>query len=126
MEDVAEIECCEQQLRNAMLNGDVAQLERLLGDGLIFTNHDGVRLTKADDIAAHRSGLLEVETFSEQGERIIRRFDDTAVVCLTTEVAGRYGGQPFRGTFAYSRIWHRTDGRWQVELGHCSPVRPAS
>lgn len=126
MENAAEIESCEQQLRNAMLNSDVAQLDRLLSDGMIFTNQDGGRLTKADDIAAHQSGLLVIETLSEQGERITRRIGDAAIVWLTTEVVGTYAGQPFGGTFVYSRVWHRKNGRWQVELAHCSSVGSAS
>jgi ketosteroid isomerase-like protein len=125
LEDIAEIERCEQQLHDAMLHSDVAQLDRLLSDGLIFTNQDGARLTKADDIAAHRSGLLAITTLSEKGERIIQRFGDTAIVCLTTEVSGEYAGQPFSGTFAYSRVWHHEDGRWQIVLAHCSAVGSA-
>lgn len=126
MEDIAEIEHCEQQLREAMLHSDVAQLDRLLSDGLIFTNQDGVRLTKADDIATHRSGLLAIKSLSEQGERIIQRFGDTAIVCLTSEVTGKYADQQFGDTLAYSRVWHRKDGGWQVVLGHCSAVAAAA
>lgn len=122
MEDIADIAHCEQQLRDAMLHSDVAQLDRLLSDGLIFTNQDGARLTKTDDIAAHRSGLLAITALSQAGERSIRRFGDTATVCLTTEVCGAYAGQPFRATLAYSRVWHHQDGRWQVVLAHCSVV----
>src|SRR3546814_14068982 len=68
MENIAEIERCEEQLREALLNSDVGLLDSLLGDDLIFTNQDGMRLTKADDIAAHQSGLLAIETLSQQGE----------------------------------------------------------
>lgn len=126
MDDIAEIEHCEMQLRNAMLHSDVAQLERLLSDTLIFVNQDGARLTKPDDIAAHRSGLLAITSLSEQGEHIIQRFGDTAIVCLTTAVSGNYADQKFSGTLAYSRVWHRKDGRWQVVLGHCSSVGSAA
>lgn len=125
MEDIAEIERCEQQLRDAMLHSDVAQLDRLLSAELIFINQDGARLTKADDIAAHRSGLLAITALSEQGERIIQRLGDTAIVCLNTEVSGEYAGQQFGGTLAYSRVWHRRDGRWQIMLAHCSAVGTA-
>src|SRR3546814_2782169 len=50
MENIAEIERCEEQLREALLNSDVGLLDSLLGDDLIFTNQDGMRLTKADEI----------------------------------------------------------------------------
>lgn len=125
MDDIVEVKHCEQQLREAMLNSDVTQLDRLLSDGLIFINQDGARLTKADDIAAHRSGMLEIKTLAEKGERVIQRFGDIATVCLTTEVAGEYADQQFCCTFAYSRVWHHKDGRWQVVLAHCSAVKLA-
>lgn len=125
MGDIAEIAHCEQQLREAMLHSDVAQLERLLGDALIFINQDGARLTKADDIAAHQSGLLAITSLSQQGERIIQSFSDTAIVCLTTEVSGTYADQQFGGVFAYSRVWRHMDGRWQVVHAHCSAVASA-
>src|SRR3546814_7266665 len=38
MENIAEIERCEEQLREALLNSDVGLLDSLLGDDLIFTN----------------------------------------------------------------------------------------
>lgn len=126
MDNIADVKHCEQQLREAMLHSDVTQLDRLLSDGLIFINQDGARLTKADDIAAHRSGLLAITTLLEKGERVIQRFGDTVIVCLTTEVTGQYADQQFRGTFAYSRVWHHKDGRWQVMLAHCSAVNLAS
>lgn len=125
MDDIAEVQHCEQQLREAMLHSDVTQLDRLLSDGLVFINHDGARLTKADGIAEHRSGLLAIKTLSEKRERVIRRFGDTATVCLTTVVAGEYAGQQFGGTFAYSRVCHHKDGHWQVVLAHCSAVNLA-
>lgn len=116
----AEILSFEEQLRDAMLDGDVAQLDRLLSDDLVFTNQAGVRLTKADDLAAHRSGLLAIDSLAERAPPVVRAFADVAAVCATVAVAGAYDGQPFSGTFAYSRLWRRTDGRWQVELAHCS------
>lgn len=105
-----------------MLHSDVAQLNLLLSDTLIFINQDGARLTKADDIAAHRSGLLAITALSPHGDRIIQRFGDTVIVCLTTDVSGKYAEQQFGGTLAYSRVWHHQGGRWQVVLGHCSAV----
>lgn len=125
MTEISEIECCESDLRDAMLNSDIDALDRLLSDRLIFTNQDGARLAKSDDMALHRSGLLTIERIDPEGERIIRRLGDSALVWLTAEIAGRYEGQPFSGTFAYSRLWHRSDGRWQVELAHCSFVGAA-
>lgn len=115
------IEQAERQLRAAMLSSDVAVLDRLLSDDLVFTDQDGRRLSKADDMAAHQSGLLRIKALEVQGEPLIRVRDDAAIVCVTLDLAGAYDGQEFGGTFAYTRMWHRNDGRWQVEAAHCSP-----
>lgn len=55
MTNIVEIERRESQLREALLNGDVALFDPLLSDDLIFTNRDGLLPTTADDIAAHLS-----------------------------------------------------------------------
>ena len=122
MDRISDIEECEEQLRAAMLTGDVAQLDRLLSDEAIFTNQDGVRLTKGDDLSVYRSGLLTIQEVCPVGEMIVRRFGDTAIVCLTAKLAGKYDGRAFAGTFAYSRVWHREDGNWQVEAAHASAI----
>lgn len=122
MDGATEVEEAEAQLRVAMLNSDVARLDELLSDALVFTNQDGLRLTKADDLSAHRSGLLRIKRIDLSGVPVIRRLGDTAIVCLTVDVAGRYADQGFSGTFAYTRIWHRIDASWRIEAAHCSPV----
>lgn len=50
----------EHRLRNAMLNGLVADLDELLAPDLIFTNHVGQLLGKQDDLDAYRSGVLKI------------------------------------------------------------------
>jgi len=125
MDPVTEIGMLEEQLRAAMLASDVSRLDELLSDALVFTNQHGLRLTKADDLAAHRSGLLAIDTINVRDVPVIRLLGNTAIACLTVDVEGRYADQGFGGTFAYSRVWHRTDGRWRIEAAHCSSAAPA-
>src|SRR3546814_17616969 len=88
MENIAEIERCEEQLREALLTSDVGLLDSLLGDDLIFTNQHGMRLTKSDTIPAYQSGLLAIETPPLQCVRITRHYGDTAHVCMPRQVTG--------------------------------------
>lgn len=118
-----EIEQAEERLRQAMLTSDVARLDELLSDTLIFTNQDGVRLSKADDIAAHQSGQLKIDRLNPQSEPIIRILNDSAIACVTIELAGTYDGNAFNGVFAYTRFWHCSNDRWQVASAHCSSVQ---
>jgi len=112
----------EARLRDAMLRGAVTELDELLSDDLIFTNQDGMRLSKSDDLAAHASGMLKIHTLDNCGAPEFRHLADATVVRIETEVTGSFDGQPFSGFFAYTRIWHREDERWKIIAGHCSPV----
>ncbi|MBE1526880.1 ketosteroid isomerase-like protein [Sphingopyxis sp. OAS728] len=112
----------EAALRMAMLASDVATLDALLDDELCFTDQSGNRLSKANDLAAHKSGLLELETIDIVGSPDIHRWGDCATVCVTVDLAGFYDGESFFGRFAYSRVWHERHGRWRLVLAHCSPL----
>jgi ketosteroid isomerase-like protein len=115
----AEIEAMEARLRAAMLAGDVAALDGLLADDLVFTDHNGYRLGKADDLGAYRSGLLKVERL-EMIDPAIRVLGDAALVAVRVELAGSYDGQAFDGTYAYTRAWMRQAGKWRIAAAHCS------
>lgn len=115
-----EIERAEAALRAAMLAGDVARLDALLGDEAVFTDQDGRRLSRADDLAAHASGLLKIGRLDARGDPLVRVIGDAALVCVTLDLAGSFGGTAFGGAFAYTRLWHRGPDGWRVEAAHCS------
>ncbi|RYD45584.1 MAG: nuclear transport factor 2 family protein [Sphingomonadales bacterium] len=121
-----EIHETEAALRAAMLAGDVAALDALLDDDLCFTDQSGNRLSKADDLAAYKSGRLKLETIDVVGSPIIRRWGDCATVCITSDLAGFDDGESFFGRFAYSRVWHERSGQWRVILAHCSALPATS
>jgi len=109
----------EERLRQAVLAGDAAALDALIGDDLLFVDHAGRLLTKEMDLEAHRSRLLEV-TRLDLSETEIRIMGPVAVVVTRAALAGRYGGAPFAGDFRYTRLWHLGDGSWRVAAAHCS------
>lgn len=105
-----------------MMLSSVADLDELLSDRLLFTNQDGRRLSKADDLAAHRSGLLKIQRLDHRGAPEVLHIGDTTVVCVEYEMAGHFDGQGFEGAFAYTRVWHLEGGRWRVIAAHCSAI----
>ena len=62
---------CEVELRQAQLAGDVAVLDRLLDDQLLFTNIDGTLASKGDDLSLHRSGQLRITRMDPIDRRIV-------------------------------------------------------
>ncbi|WP_447753149.1 nuclear transport factor 2 family protein [Sphingopyxis fribergensis] len=120
------IETCEERLRQAMLASDVEALDDLLSDELIFTDHEGRRLSKSDDLAAHRSGALVIETIDRASDAVIHQMGNVATVCVDVDIAGTYEASAFFGRFAYARVWQFAEGGWKVVLAHCSAVPATS
>ncbi|MEW6268568.1 MAG: nuclear transport factor 2 family protein [Thermodesulfobacteriota bacterium] len=116
------IHACEEELRRAQLAGDVAALERLLDDALVFTALDGSLVGKADDLALHRSGRLEVLRM-DPGERHVLRFGTIAVVSVRMEATAKVDGALVSGPLRYTRVWRETPHGWRVVAGHMSAVQ---
>lgn len=115
---VPTIQTCENRLKNAMLSSDINELETLLSNDLIFTDHTGAIHSKDDDINAHKSGFVSIKEiqFSQQN---ISTFKDTAIVSVIMNITGIFGGNPATGKFRFTRIWMNTEQeQWQLIAGH--------
>lgn len=121
-----DIAALEAELRAAQLGGDVAALDRLISDDLLFTGPDGALATKADDLAAYREGVMRVSAHEPEELRVRRVGADVALVALRTRMAGSYAGTPFSGIARYTRVWAREEGRWRIVGGHVSVVPTAA
>lgn len=117
----------EARLREAMLAGNADALDGLLADDVLFADQQGQLLTKAADLAAHRSGTLrlrEMRVLTQEG-RVLSA--TVAVVTVLAEVAGTYASQPFQEVARYVRVWAKQHGRWQVAAGSVGHAQaPAS
>ncbi|GJG86836.1 hypothetical protein tb265_20170 [Gemmatimonadetes bacterium T265] len=121
-----EIVALEARLRAAQLAADVAALDTLLADDLLFTGPDGRLGTKAEDLAAHGSGRVRIRRHVPAELQVRRVGAAAAVVALRTRLAVEVGGAMVEGTFRYTRVWAREwDRPWRVVGGHVSAVPPA-
>ena len=120
--DDAALHACESALRRAQLAGDVAALDRLVDDALVFTGPDGLLYGKQDDLDAHRQGWVRI-TRLEPSEERVQRFGDVAVIVVRMEMAGTFWGEPFAGTFRYTRVWCARPDGWRIVAGHVSAVQ---
>jgi len=118
-----EIVALEARIRIAQLEADVAALDSLIDDDLLFTGPDGQLGTKAADLGAHRSGAVRFRAHEPEELRIRRVGDDVAVTALRTRLAVEVAGALVRGTYRYTRVWAREDARtWRVVGGHVSEI----
>lgn len=119
---MTDIHSLEVELRQAQLTSDVAALDQLIDDTLIFTGPDGSIASKADDLTMHRNGVVRFSLHEPSDLRVQQVTADVAVVVLRTRLAGTIHGQPFDGTYRYTRVWARRGDTWRIVAGHVSAV----
>jgi len=112
----------EARMRVAQLEADVATLDALISDDLLFTGPDGRLGTKAQDLEAHRSGLVRFKEHEPEELRVRRIGTDVAVVALRARLAVEVAGSLIRGTHRYTRVWAREGAAWRVVGGHVAAV----
>ena len=118
-----EIVALEERIRSAQLAADVGALDDLIGDHLLFTGPDGQLGTKAQDLAAHASGVVRFRSHDPEELHIRRVGPDVAVTALRARLAVEVNGTAVHGTYRYTRVWAREgDGSWRVVGGHVSEV----
>jgi len=118
-----EIVILEARIRAAQLSADLTALNDLISDDLLFTGPDGQLGTKAQDIEAYRSGTVRFMAHVPEELRIRRVSADVAISALRAQLTVNVAGNLSRGTYRYTRVWAREDGRtWRVVGGHVSLV----
>ncbi|HEY9662455.1 MAG TPA: DUF4440 domain-containing protein [Allocoleopsis sp.] len=118
------IEDLEEKLQQAMLSSDVAVLDELIADDLVWTMHAGFVGNKEYDLEAHRSGIFQF-TKLDISDRQIHLFSrDCIIVTLKADIAGLLDGQAFSEVYRFTRVWLQRNNRWQIAAGHVSQIVP--
>ncbi|NJN89164.1 MAG: nuclear transport factor 2 family protein [Leptolyngbyaceae cyanobacterium SL_5_14] len=118
------IEHLEEKLQHAMLNSDVAVLDELIADDLVWTMHTGLISNKQYDLQAHRSGIFQYTKLEISDRQIHPYSSDCVVVTLKAEIDGILKGQAFSETYRFTRVWLQRQNRWQIIAGHVSQIIP--
>jgi ketosteroid isomerase-like protein len=113
----------EAELRAAQLNSNVAALDRLIDEELLFTGPDGNLATKAQDLEAHRSGIVRFRAHEPEELRVLSVHPDVCIAALRARLAVEVAGTLIEGTYRYTRVWARRAGAgWRVVGGQVSAV----
>ncbi|WP_426754369.1 nuclear transport factor 2 family protein [Myxococcus sp. Y35] len=116
-----DILAAEEALRQAMLSSDVAALDALLCDDLLFVSHTGQLFDKEADLAPHRSGALRL-TRLDIREQQVRYLSAGAVVVVRAALSGEFQGARFEGDFRYTRVWQLVEDAPQVVAAQCTAL----
>ena len=117
-----QVAAVEEELRRAMLAGDVPVLDRLISDRLLFAGPTGELATKAQDLAAHRDHAVRFLRHEPNQMEMRRIGDDCVVVSQRTYLEVVAGGTLHRGYYRYTRVWAREHKYWRIIAGQVSVV----
>jgi Domain of unknown function (DUF4440) len=114
----------EEQLRQAMLHSNVAELDALIAPELLFTNHLGQIFSKQDDLDAHRSGKFKFTEITPS-DRHIQLNPGFTVVSVLMHIIGSYDGTAVEQDIRFTRVWAiSTADSIQIIAGHTSAIAP--
>jgi ketosteroid isomerase-like protein len=104
-----------EQHRKALLNKDVATLDRIWADDFIFINYRGQMLTRAQRLENVRSGATSFKSIQFTNE-VVRPYGDAAVLIGVVTLDGQYSGEEGGGTYCFSSVCSRRGEQWQIAV----------
>ena len=122
-DDEREIRELETQRFQAMERVDVATLNRILSDDLIYTHATGLQQTKAELIGVLGSGDLKYESINPSDVRV-RIYGATAVVTGRASIKIKTGGGEQSFKICYLDVYVKQEGRWQMVAWQSSRFAP--
>ena len=108
-----EIRALEKEWSQAVIAGNIAKVDALLGKDLIYGHASGIVESKDQYMAKLRGGAQRYEEI-EYHDTTAKMYGDTAVVHGHVRMAGKTKGEPFNNEVMMLHVWVKRDGRWQL------------
>ena len=102
----------EKDRAQAAVRADTAFLDQNTADDYTFITPRGVLTTKAQMLAAFKSGETKLQSY-DLDDLQVRVYGDTAVVTGRSTQKGQAQGQDATGQYRFTRVYVKHNGRWQ-------------
>jgi len=109
----SEIRDLEARRFRALTDADVAALEHLLSDDLVYTHASGWRQTKAEFLASIRSGELLYHSFASD-HVTVHGYGNVILVTGRASAKVSAKGQELNVSLLYLEAYVKQEGRWQL------------
>ena len=116
-----EIRALEDRRYKAMIEGDLATLDALLGDGLVYTHSSSAVDGKASYLEALRAKKFVYRKVERPVENI-QVHGDTAVVTGEVRLDVLLEGNPRALTSRFLNVWTKGPKGWQMVAWQSTPV----
>ena len=115
----------ENYWNQAVSHHNVAAIGRIEADDFVCTDPSGAVTHKADDLEVAKSGALEI-TVSKLEDVTVNLLGDTAILTGKTSFAGRTPviDLAVNGSYRWTDVFIRRDGRWQVVASQATNITP--
>src|SRR5882762_7539580 len=104
----------------AMASGDLASLDKLLHDELLYTHSSGVTDTKARWLLSMKSGKTRYKSVKCSGQQV-RIFGDVALVTGKGHIEAEINGQPRTLRLMFLNAWTNTPQGWKFVAWQSTP-----
>lgn len=121
MSDAATINALEDQRYKAMIDKDLGALNRLLGDGLIYTHSNASSDTKASYIEGVRSLKFDYRK-AERDNVAVQIYGDTAVVTGRARMEAHVAGTARILNNRFLNVWAKGATGWQMVAWQSTPI----
>jgi ketosteroid isomerase-like protein len=102
-----------EQYRKALVEKDIATIDRIWSDDLTFINYRGQFLTKAQRMENVRTGATLFKSI-QISDQLVRAFGDAVVTTGVSTIEGQYSGEEGSGAYRVTTVWSRHTGQWQM------------
>jgi ketosteroid isomerase-like protein len=103
-----------EKYRTALLQRDIAALEKIWADDYVFVNVSGELLTKAQRLANAKSGATTLDSIKEEENITVRVYQNSAVATSRVTIKGQYSGRPTSGQYRSTHVWVKGSSGWQL------------
>ncbi|MBI3649776.1 MAG: nuclear transport factor 2 family protein [Acidobacteria bacterium] len=103
----------EQERVDALLQGDLATVERIFADDLIYTHSNGHVENRQQFLAAVKTGATQYAAMKHSDLKV-QCIGDTALLRGISTIKGRTNGQPFNLQIRFLAVYVKVNGRWQM------------
>jgi ketosteroid isomerase-like protein len=103
----------EQNWAHATVKEGAAAVDQYEADDIIDTDPSGRVTDKTQDKTDLNSGDLKFQSI-ELSDLKVHVYGDAAVAAGTSTLKGTYKGQDISGTYRFTDVWVKRNGKWQA------------
>jgi ketosteroid isomerase-like protein len=109
-------------LYRAMLDHDIAALDALSSDDVVYVHSTGLAETKQQFLDGVRDGLYEYERVVPETQRIVVNGDMAMVYAVLDFVGGPRGVHHAPTRLVTTLVWTKQAGRWRMILRQATRI----